>query len=508
LKTASHSALVNWLPWSMLKLRQLIHCIPHMKLHRILLCAPSLLVAVAVSAFAQNPGPLPALKVSDNHRFLVTADGKPFFYLGDTAWELFHRLNREQAVAYLDDRAAKKFNVIQAVALAELNGLDYPNPYGDLPLLERDPSRPAVTPGRDPNNPDAYDYWDHVDFIVEAANRRGIYVGLLPTWGAWVPVVGRKQVGVFTVENAKAYGRFLGARYASSGIIWILGGDRALGGHEDIWRALARGIAIGAKGKEDYSGLTMTCHPNASNSSSAWFHEDAWLTFNMQQSGHFPERKEKTTWMRIADDYVRTPIKPVIDGEPLYEDHPIGFRAAKENGYSFDAHVRQRAYWHVFAGACGHTYGHHSVWQMFAPGRQPINGPLFYWHEALQRPGAGQMRYLRALIESRPMLSREPDQSLVVDSLSGSNYIAATRGDGYAFIYSAQGRPFTVNLGKISGERITAWWFNPRTGTTEKIDTFANTGTREFVPHVYGGFGTDNVLVLDDASKGFPPPGT
>ena len=70
------------------------------------------------------------LQVSANNRFLVKANGQPFFYLGDTAWELFHRLNREEADAYLQDRAGKGFTVIQAVVLAELNGLRDPNPYG------------------------------------------------------------------------------------------------------------------------------------------------------------------------------------------------------------------------------------------------------------------------------------------------------------------------------------------------------------------------------------------
>src|ERR687894_371368 len=62
------------------------------------------------------------LKVSENGRFLVHEDGSPFFYLGDTAWELFHRLDREEADRYLADRAGKRFTVIQAVALAELEG--------------------------------------------------------------------------------------------------------------------------------------------------------------------------------------------------------------------------------------------------------------------------------------------------------------------------------------------------------------------------------------------------
>jgi hypothetical protein len=199
----------------------------------------------------------------------------------------------------------------------------------------------------------------------------------------------------------------------------------------------------------------------------------------------------------------------VLDGEPLYEDHPIGFRASIDNGFSFDAHVRQRAYWHVFAGACGHTYGDHSVWQMYAPGRRPINGPLFFWNEAMHRPGAAQMKHLRALIESRPFLSRVPDQSLLADALDGSQRIQATRGDGYAFVYSGEGRPFTVNLGKISGDKLTAHWFNPRNGAAFPIEggTIENQGTREFSPPSIG-FGSDWVLVLDDAARNFPLPGT
>lgn len=144
---------------------------------------------------------------------------------------------------------------------------------------------------------------------------------------------------------------------------------------------------------------------------------------------------------------------------------------------------------------------------MYAPSRRPINGPLLYWYEAIHRPGAAEMQYVRALIESRPFLSRVPDQSLVVAALEGSDYIAATRGDGYAFIYNPQGRDFTVTLEKISGDRVKAWWYNPRTGTAMAIDTFENKGTRQFTCPSLGGLGSDWVLVLDDVSKNFAPPG-
>jgi hypothetical protein len=407
-------------------------------------------------------------------------------------------------VRYLQLRAEQGYTAIQTVALGELEGLSDPNAHGDLPLSDRDPARPAVTPGSDPRFAAEYDYWDHVDFIVAEAEKRGLYVALLPTWGRWVVNPQGAADVVFNEQNAEAYGRFIGKRYAGHSIIWVLGGDRLTEGVEKVWRAMARGIAIGATGRESYEGVMMTFHPRGGGTSSTAFHDDAWLDFNMQQTGH-GLAAETQSWARIAADYAKSPIKPVIDGEPLYEDHPLAFRAA-QNGFSFDAHVRQRAYWDVFAGAAGHTYGNHAVWQMYRPGKQPINGPQMYWHHAIHRPGAAQMGFVRRLIESRPMLSRVPDQSIVAESLSGADRVQATRGDGYLFVYSGSGRKFTVNMGKISGERVTASWFNPRSGDVLAAGTHANSGTVAFTPPSEG-FGADWVLVLDDAAREYGPPG-
>jgi len=179
------------------------------------------------------------IRVSHNHRFLVHPDGTPFFYLGDTAWELFHRCTLHEAEMYLRDRAAKGFTVIQAVALAELDGLTLPNPNGDLPLIDHDPSRPNEA------------YFRHVDAIVDLAAALGLYIGLLPTWGdKWHRLWG---VGpeIFTPENARTYGRWLGQRYKDAPIIWILGGDRPVESetHRLILRAMARGAAGGRWGQ-------------------------------------------------------------------------------------------------------------------------------------------------------------------------------------------------------------------------------------------------------------------
>ena len=214
----------------------------------------ALLVAWALGASA---APLPRLQVSENKRFLVTADKQPFFWLGDTAWELFHRLNREDAERYLKNRASKRFTVIQAVALAELDGLTVPNPYGHLPLRNNDPTQPIEA------------YFAHVDWIVAKANELGLYVGFLPTWGdKWNKKWGAGPE-IFTPENARAYGEWLGRRYRDAGLVWVLGGDRPIetDAHRAIIRAMAEGLRAGDGGTH-----LMTFHPPGGSGSSKWFH--------------------------------------------------------------------------------------------------------------------------------------------------------------------------------------------------------------------------------------------
>jgi len=444
------------------------------------------------------------LKVSENKRFLVHEDGTPFFYLGDTAWELFHRLNREEADKYLQNRADKGFTVIQAVALAEVDGHRDPNPYGHLPLIDLDPVRPAVKDG--PNN----DYWDHVDYIVNKANSLGLYIGFLPTWGRYWHDNVKDGKPLFTVQNAEVYGQWLGQRYKdASNIIWILGGDRTIENdqHKEIIRAMARGLRKGDGGSH-----LQTFHPRGGSGSSNDFHNDQWLDFNMRQNGH--NAKFTEGYQNTRADYDLTPVKPVLDGEPIYEDHPVSFDS-KKLGHSISSDVRRPLYWDLFSGACGHTYGHHSVWQMWQPGRGPINNPLMPWFEAIDQPGAGQMQYGRRLMESRPFLSRVPDDSIIVTdrvptSVPGAGryrFVGTRDSEGsYAMVYAPIGRAFKVRMDAIKGSKVKAWWYDPRNGQATAIGEFANTGEREFLPPDKGEM-IDWVLVLDDASKGYPAPG-
>ncbi|MCU0519952.1 MAG: glycoside hydrolase family 140 protein [Anaerolineae bacterium] len=420
------------------------------------------------------------LKVSDNRRFLVYEDGEPFFYLGDTAWELFHRLNREDAALLLQDRAVKRFTVIQAVVLAEYEGLTVPNAYGHLPLIDNDPTRP--------NEP----YFEHVDAIVSQAEALGLMIGMLPTWGdKW-----NKRWGVgpeiFTPENARLYGRWLGARYAEAPIIWILGGDRPVETetHRAVIRAMAQGLDEG-----DGGAHLMSFHPCGGRTSSEWWQDDDWLDFNMLQSGH---TRNRDNYAMIAADYARTPVKPCIDAEPGYEDHPSAFDL--NNGYLDDYDVRKELYWALFSGACGHTYGCHDIWQMWEEGRKPATFTRTPWKKALHFPGSGQVQHARALMESRPVLTRVPDQSLITsDPGIGTHHVVATRDSAgtYALVYLPSCKPVTVDLSKLSGIRIAVTWYDPRTGEPRPADEVPGGGPREFTPPPVW---PDWVLVLDSVS--------
>jgi hypothetical protein len=425
------------------------------------------------------------LKISDNKRFLVFEDGTPFYYLGDTGWELFHRLNKDETEKYLENRRAKGFTVIQAVALAELDGLNTPNSEGNKPLIDNDPIKPNEA------------YFAHVDWVVKKAEEKGMFIGLLPTWGDKVDKKWGTGPVVFNKDNAFKYGQWIGNRYKDfRNIIWINGGDRDGGGdNKVIWDAIGQGI------KSVDKNHLMTYHPMGERSSSEWFQDSNWLDFNMCQTGH-GQRSYAIYKRIIMRDYNLKPVKPCFDGEPRYEDHPVGWNP-NILGWFDDADIRQAMYWNLFSGGFGHTYGCHPIWQMLAPGREPVGLARHNWYDVLDLPGAFDLVHARRLIESRPFLSRIPDQSMIVPAyVPETDYVVATRGDGYAFVYFPTGWSADIQLDKIGAMTINAFWFDPRNGESKLIETMPGTGIRKFTPPD-SGRGKDWILVLDDASRNF-----
>jgi hypothetical protein len=445
-------------------------------------------IVVPLLAFPQEiKGPI---QVHPNGRFLTSSDGDPFFWTADTAWELFHRLDETEAGYYLDKRKEQGFNVVQAVVLAELDGITTPNANGDLPF----------------SNLDKWEYneayFSHVDRLIDMAAERGIHMALLPTWG---DKLFKNSWGtgpeIFNEETAYAYGKWIGDRYKDrKNLVWVLGGDRtprANSSDVEVWNQMAKGIL---DSQDPKNPILLTFHPQPAQpgGSSNWYHDAEWLSFNMHQTGHCPG----PTYQKIAHDYALTPTKPTIDGEPLYEEHPYCFNA-KEQGYSEAADIRRIMYWNVFAGGAGQTYGCHAVWQMYDLDRTPVNGPLKPWKLSLDLEVANQVKHLKTLMLSRDYFSRIPDQNMIsATQPDDEQYIAATRsttGD-YAMIYFPEGNPAQLNLSFLSSESVKSTWYDPRTGVMFDGAAYTNNDGIKVTPPSQGR-GNDWVLILDAGKK-------
>jgi len=439
-----------------------------------------------------------ALKVSENKRYLMTADGKPFFWLGDTGWLLFNKLDRKEADLYLEDRRKKGFNVIQVMVL---HTIPSSNTFGRSSLIKADLGKPDTTAGNLPTNTTQYDFWDHVDYIIDKAAEKGLYMALVPIWGS--PV----KSGLVTPAQAKAYAAFLAKRYSNrKNIIWMNGGDIKGSDSVKVWQTIGQTLRA-----NDPNHL-ITFHPRGRSASSQWFHSAPWLDFNMVQSGHQrydqdTSRKEKLhygedNWKYIATDYELKPVKPTIDGEPSYEGIPQGLHDIKQPRWT-DADVRRYGYWSVFAGAFGYTYGQNSVMQMHQKSdKESAYGSDELWTSAVNAPGASQMVYLKQLMLSRPFFERIPDQSLVAGE-KGLKYdrVTATRGKEYIMAYTYTGGDFSLQMGKIPGDKVKVSWFNPRNGKTVEVEDVANTGVASFNPPGEKKNGNDWVLILDSINS-------
>ncbi|HLO99604.1 MAG TPA: DUF4038 domain-containing protein [Fimbriimonas sp.] len=410
---------------------------------------------------------------AENAHYLATEDQKPFFMLGDTAWELAHKLTQKEAELYFETRAKQRFNMIWINILPECDCLRIPDERGLFPLIDNDPTR--LNPA----------YFEWFKELLEKAASRGLYVGVLPAWGDKVTPKWGAGPTIFTnPETSNAYGRLVAEQLGQfTNLLWVLGGDRpakiskgswseshakniGIDPQSDwipIWRGMANGIRD-VLGKQ----ALMTYHPEGGSvSTSQLIHNEEWLDMNCMQSGHGGGR-DTEVWQYIERDLEILPPKPTFDGEPNYEDHPVAPWPTfnPKNGFYDDYDVRRQTWRSVFAGGCGVIYGHHSVWH-FASDRAPwINHAKMPWTEAIHRPGAQQMQHLRSFMEemfaSGPLV---PDQSLIVTETNNSSEhcrLIRTKDQRHIALYCPHAAPVVLHTSDI--ESLHPQWFDPRTG--------------------------------------------
>ena len=248
----------------------------------------------------------------------------------------------------------------------------------------------------------------------------------------------------------------------------------------------------------------------------------------MYQSSH--AARDHDNGLYAEHDYALTPPKPTMDGEPRYENVPVGFYLIGSGHIDrFDDYdARQAAYWSVLAGACGHTYGNNSIWQMYKPDPKALparhEGPPWglyaspsggtiganiSWEQALDHPGAFQVAHLRRLLESLPFGKLIPDQKIILNgSLSGGGKIRAARSsDGsFAIVYSPRGESFTLDKSVVKAETQRQAWFDPRYGVAYVNQEPDGQGIQTYTPPT-SGRNNDWVLIITDRAKEYRLPG-
>ena len=417
-----------------------------------------------------NGQPQYPLKISADGNYLVDQSDEPFLINGDTPWALIMGLSKSEATLYLQDRRARGFNAL-LIELIEPYFSGPANRDGELPFLV---SGDFSTPNEA--------YFAHADWVIQQAEAEGMVVFLTPAYLGYE--CGNQGYCAEMVANGtqkmREYGRWLGARYASfPNIVWVAGGDadaHPTPGAFEVTQAMIEGIL-----ERDTLHL-VTAHCDRGNAALDCY-DAPWLQLNSTYS-------ECThTALETQIDYERRSVMPFFFIEGSYEDEVSGSTRC----------ARGQAYQSVLGGSTGHFYGNTPVW-LFGSG----------WQAALDAPGAASMEYLGKLFSSRDWHELIPDFDHTVliqgvGSVDSSDYAGSARtSDDRTFIaYLPSLRTVTIDLTRLAGSQSVAWWYDPRSGISSSIGTFANTQSRQFTPPAAG----DWVLVIDDASAGLPAPG-
>lgn len=415
------------------------------------------------------------LKISADKRNIVKENNERFIWLADTNWTMPQRVKFDDVEFLMQKRKSQGFTVLQIVALDPEQDREIRNPLGEKALINNDLNSPNEN------------YFKYLDWILDKAEEYGFYVLLLPTWGELV--VGHNWMGetsekIVNETNSYEYGKWIGNRYKDrTNIVWCLGGDR-MPFHLDIdyrnvWRLMAEGLAKGILGKdlkynenkEEWEKLLITyhgCHESATGKCSTmsyWTDEEKWISFITIQSGHGLKPKN---YELIEKEYNREITMPVFDGEPAYEKMPTSWPVIE--GFHEDWIVRKRAYWSLFSGSFGHTYGHGSIWCSISE-REKDGFRPYSWIESLDHPGAWQIKILRGFMESINLSNCTPSKEILLEQSSREidildEHVQACMGKNKeeAYVYFPSGGEETILLKDFRAHELEIWWFNPKDG--------------------------------------------
>lgn len=403
-----------------------------------------------------------AIGVSANGRHLVHADGAPFFWLADTAWNGVLKAKPDDWDRYLETRRRQGFTAVQAV-LTQWRAFDA-DEAGETAFTGRE--HIAINPA----------FYRRIDDKVAAIAQHGLAPALVLIW-ACTPI---DPGHYLAAEDCIVLARYEAARYGAYRAIWLLGGDGKYGGENAAkWKETGRAVF------GDNSGQTVTMHPGGTQWPNEELRGEPWFSFASYQSGH-GDSEETQRWLLQgppAQHWDETPPKPVINQEPNYEHHVSYHNRAVFGPFE----VRRALYWSLLiAPTAGVTYGHHGIWpwmeERAVPKDHPRSGEAPPWWEAIESEGAVSVTHLKAFFDGIDWWRLRPAQDWLAEQPGDArieSFVAVARAEdgSFAVAYTPAGAPIVFDDAALSsfGRRR---WYDPRTGQWQE----AGDGAGRFTP--------------------------
>jgi hypothetical protein len=391
------------------------------------------------------------IKVSGNGRYFVDQNGDPAFWLGNTQWQIFREYTLKEVRIILENVKSKGFNVVQAMLLG-VEGPVHPNVYGEMPWLDNDPAKPNE------------EYFENVDSIIQLVREIDLILSMT--------LYHRRFGDHMNPRNARPWAKWIAERYKDvPNIIWSMT-PVANQEYVPLLRQLAAGLQEGDNGFH-----IITFKPDPAPYSSSFIHDESWLAFNSIQTW----KDVRLIYPMVTNDYSLKPVKPVVMAEGAYEEG---------TEYGFDVTplwIRRQAYYSYLAGG-HHSYGHNDSWRV-----------LPTWKDALDAPGASQMSVLKRIFLGRKeWWNLVPDQAAFASGgqTKGDvlNLAARHRNSEWIMVYSASKTSFSINMNKVEGDEVNAFWIDPKTGDATFIDSFPSRGVKSFSTP---GEWEDAILILE-----------
>lgn len=423
------------------------------------------------------------LRINVSGKYLEDQSGVPFLIVGDAGWELTTQITDAQAIAYINDRAAKGFNAIEIRIIGRAYQTNKPNDY-----YNNAPFTGGVNDWSSPNST----YWARMDTILTKIKENNMVAIVFPAYLGYgcSSDHGWCQNMINQTNSAmQTYGAWIGNRYKDYGnIIWMTGGD-----------------------------VDCTPVPNACNRNNAVVtgirSADTDAIFSVEPApGQIGGINSYTSVVDINAIY--TYGNPQTLAQTAYgNSRPFMFQEGyyeNEHGTSVITQDSQAMITYLGGGLIGHIFGSCPLWSF---GAQPgwcnsSSTPFDSWTNNLNSPGSVSSGNIGKLMRSRKWWTFVPDYSnTVVTSSKGSelNYHATARevtGET-VMVWCPDTNQVTVDMTKISGSIAKCYWWNPSDNSSVLIGTFNTTGTRNFTPS-----SARKVLVLDNESLGLAAPGT